>query len=255
MKETPSIGMNRTGVQMSPFDIDDMTQASSSAATPSPAGDASAMAALRSSYINEADPLGTVPVPGTVKGMLKSGASMMTGHAPQLLLDKLGERLAFERTGARLYDALITKVAALEQEGTMTIPGERLLHIREEEVRHAAMVADAIRTLGGDPTSMTPCADVVGVESMGLLQVVTDARTSVAQSLHAILVAEMTDNHGWEGLITLAEAQNHDQMAADFRAALEAERSHLQQVETWFNEATLGSAAETEAGTSQPSVH
>lgn len=30
------------------------------------------------------------------------------GDSPTILLDKLGERLAFKRTGTRLYDALIT---------------------------------------------------------------------------------------------------------------------------------------------------
>ena len=255
MKEIPSTGMNRTGVQMSPFDIEDMKAASSSGAAPSPAGDATAIAALRSSYITEADPLGTVPAPGTVTGALKTGVSLMTGHLPQILLDKLGERLAFERTGARLYDALVTKVTALEQDGTPTIPRDRLLQIREEEARHANLITDAIRALGGDPTSITPSADVVGVESMGLLQVVTDPRTSVAQSLHAMLVAEMTDNHGWESLIALTEAQNHDRMAADFRNALDEERSHLQQVQTWVEEAMLGSAAPTAAATSPPSMH
>ncbi len=262
MKESPNIGMNRTGIQMSPFDIDDMTKASSSATTQTAPGDNTEIAALRSSYIVEADPLGTVPVPGTVKGALKTGVSMMTGNTPQLLLDKLGERLAFERTGTRLYDALITKVAALQEDGIATVPGERLAEIQEEEGRHAAIVANAIRTLGGDPTSMTPCADLVGVESMGLLQVITDPRTSVAQSLHAILVAEMTDNNGWESLIALAEAQNHSSMAADFKTALENERDHLRQVQAWLDEATLGSAQSADAGatttttgTSAPPLH
>lgn len=255
MKETPSLGMNRTGVQMSPFDIDDMTEVSSSAATSAPPGDLSAIAQLRAGYIVEADPLGTVPVPATVKGALKSGLAAMTGNAPQTLLDKLGERLAFERTGTRLYDALIGKVTAMEEDGVTTIPVRDLMRIRAEEARHAMLVTDAIHTLGGDPTSMTPCADLVGIESMGLMQVVTDARTSVAQSLHAILVAEMTDNHGWEGLIRLAQSQGHDQMASDFANALEAERVHLEEVSTWYNEITTGEDARATASAVRPSVH
>jgi ferritin-like protein len=257
MKETPSLGMNRTGVQMSPFDIDNMTKVSSSAtaAAAAPPGGLSAIDQLRASYIVGADPLGTVPIPGTVKGMLKSGVAAMTGNAPQTLLDKLGERLAFERTGTRLYDALLGKVAALEEDGVTTVPVQNLLRIREEEARHAMLVADAIQTLGGDPTSMTPCADLVGVESMGLMQVVTDPRTSVAQSLHAVLVAEMTDNHGWESLIMLAQSQGHDQMASDFANALEAERVHLEEVSTWFKDLTMGDDAQGAGNAVPPSVH
>jgi rubrerythrin len=241
MKEQPKMGVNRTGIQMSPFDASDMKD-DVGIMMPEPTGDIAAMAEMRASYIADAGEIGSVPVPGTIKGALTTGMTMMTGHSPQILLDKLGERLAFERTGTRLYDALLSKVAALEQSGTSTVSLDRLAHIRDEEARHFALVAEAIRSLGGDPTSQTPCADLAGVESMGLLKVVTDPRTTVAQSLHAVLVAEMTDNNGWEMLIALAEQQNQSTMAADFTTALQHEREHLQQVQAWFQEVILGTA-------------
>ena len=58
----------------------------------------------------------------------------------------------------------------------------------------------------------TPCADVTGAESIGLLQVVSDPKTTVDQSLHAILVAELADNAGWEELIALAREMGQDDM-------------------------------------------
>jgi len=238
MKEHTPMGMNRTGMQMSPFDASAMTGTPASM-TPATPGDDSALAEMRSASIAEADPIGSVPLPGTVKGAMTTGVSMLTGDQPQLLLDKLGERLAFERTGTRLYDALITKFEAL-QDGTTSMTLADLQKIRQDEARHFAIIADAIETLGGDPTSQTPCADLAGVESMGLMQVVTDPRTTIAQSLHSILVAEMTDNAGWEMLIALAEDQNQDALITDFSVALDEERMHLQQVNAWFQEATLG---------------
>jgi len=238
MKEQTPMGMNRTGMQMSPFDASAMTGVPASM-TPATPGDDSALAQMRSSYITESDPIGSVPIPGTVKGALTTGVSMLTGDQPQLLLDKLGERLAFERTGTRLYDALITKFEATQDQSTSMTMAD-LQKIRQDEARHFAIVADAIETLGGDPTSQTPCADLVGVESMGLMQVVTDPRTTIAQSLHAILVAEMTDNAGWELLIALAEDQKQNALITDFSVALDEERVHLQQVNAWFQEATLG---------------
>lgn len=240
MKEQTPMGMNRTGMQMSPFDASEMQSGMPASMTPATPGDDSALADMRSSYIAQAEPLGSVPLPGAVRGAFTTGASMLAGDEPQLLLDKLGERLAFERTGTRLYDALITKFDTL-QDGSTSMTLADLQQIRQDEARHFAIVADAIETLGGDPTSQTPCADLVGVEAMGLMQVVTDPRTTIAQSLHAMLVAELTDQAGWEMLIAVAEDQKQSSMITDFTVALNEERVHLQQVQTWFEEATIGS--------------
>lgn len=241
MKEQTPIGMNRTGVQMSPVDTGIMQSGMPASMTPATPGDESAAAELRGSYIADAEPLGSVPIPGTVRGAITVGASLLTGSQPQLLLDKLGERLAFERTGTRLYDAMITKFDTL-QDGTTSMTLADLQKIRNDEARHFAIVADTIESLGGDPTSQTPSADLVGVESMGLMQAVTDARTTIAQSLHAILIAEMADQAGWELLIALAEENKQGAMITDFNVALAEERTHLQQVQKWYEEATIGRA-------------
>jgi rubrerythrin len=246
MKEQTPLGMNRTGVQMSPLDATDMQSPVPASATPFTPGDDSTLEKERCSYITEADPIGSVPVPGTIKGAMTAGFSMLTGNRPQLLLDKLGERLAFERTGARLYDALMAKVSAIGED-IAGIGYDELLKNRDDEARHFAIVASAIESIGGDPTSQTPCADLVGVESLGLMQVITDPRTTIAQSLHAMLVAEMTDEAGWEMLIALAEEQGQSAMVTDFTLALDEERRHLTQVQSWFEQATLGMSISDEA--------
>ncbi len=239
MREQVRTGMNRTGVQMSPFDSVALERDIQSLMPPA-SGDPEQMSRLRSAYIADADELGSVPPPGTMKGMLSTGTAALLGHAPQLMLDKLGERLAFERTGVRLYDALIDKVDALEKSGTATVPLPVLIQIREEEAQHFALVARAIQSLGGDPTVQTPCADLAGIESAGLLQAVSDPRTTVAQSLHAVLLAEMADNSGWEVLIALAKEQQHDLMAADFSTALANERDHLRFIREAHETALFG---------------
>ena len=261
MKEQSSMGMNRTGVQMSPLNTSDM-KSGMPASMPSPMpGDETALADMRSSYIAEADPVGSVPLPGTMTGAFTTGASMLKGKEPQVLLDKLGERLAFERTGTRLYDALITKFKAVEDNPTSMTLAE-LQEIRQDELKHFVLVSQAIEAMGGDSTAQTPCADVTGVEAMGLMQVLTDPRTTIAQSLDAILVVELADNAAWEMLIALAEANGQDQMIDGFAAALEEERTHLQLVRKWCEEAVLGTSvsqgtAQTGAGdaTSPPQMH
>lgn len=238
MNEQPKMGINRTGIQMSPFDTAAMKKDVENL-TPYDGGDMSEMVSMRESYIHESYPIGSVPPPATMKGAIKTGASMVMGDHPQLLLDKLSERLAFERTGTRLYEALITKVTAEMGDGVDSVSLEKLMEIRDEEARHMRLVANAIETLGGDPTCQTPSADLAGVESMGLMQVITDPRSSVTDSLHAILIAELADNSGWEMLINIARAQKHDAMAEDFMLALENESEHLRQVKHWLEEGMM----------------
>jgi len=226
------MGMNRTGVQMSPIDSKAMQELAPT--VPEMDGE-QALSELRASYITEADGLGSVPLPGTFKGVVSSGMTMLKGESPQILLDKLGERLAFERTGTRLYEALVCKCEIILDD-TISLRLDDLRELRNEEQRHMLLVAEAIEELGGDPTAQTPCADLVGVEAAGLLQVVTDPRTSIGQCLHAVLTAELSDRAGWETLIALADAQGLDDMVIRFSQALETEREHLGMVETWYNE-------------------
>lgn len=92
----------------------------------------------------------------------------------------------------------------------------------------------AITTLGGDPTVMSPCADTLMVSSLGLIQVLTDPRTTVAQSLQAILTAELTDRDGWGLLITLADGLGREELVQEFRGALASEERHLLSVRGWL---------------------
>jgi rubrerythrin len=233
-QQSEHVGMNRTGVQMSPIDTKAMLDDDGSVR--GAPGDESALVDARSPYIADSDGLGSIPLPGTVTGAVTMGVHMLKGDSPQILLDKLGERLAFERTGTRLYDALITKCEVM-LDGHISMSLEDLASIRADEARHFLLVSDAIESIGGDPTAQTPSADLVGIESMGLVQVLNDPRTSLAQSLHAIVTAELSDKAGWETLIALADEHDLTDMVNDFTMALNEEREHLALVQTWYEEA------------------
>jgi len=228
MKRPTAPGMNRTGLDMSPIDGKELI-AAARAAKPSSAGNEQALAAFRSSYIKNAEPVGTVPVPGTLKGVAKTVLQKLSGKKPEVLLDKLAERLAFERTGTRLYDGLLSKCQGRSNEAS-GLPLESLRAFRDEEAQHFALVWEVMRGLGADPTALTPGADVSGVATMGLVQVITDPRTSVAQSLHAIHIAELADHEGWRMLITLTEELGMDDIAGRFRQAWAEEDRHLETV-------------------------
>jgi hypothetical protein len=107
----------------------------------------------------------------------------------------------------------------------------------------------AIQKLGGDPTVMTPSADVTAVMSMGLVQTLADPRVTLTQALKAILVAELADNDGWTALVDLVEQMGHDDLAQRFQEALAEEEEHLAQVRAWLTDAIMG-----QAGLPPPSV-
>ena len=243
-QQNEHVGMNKTGVQMSPFDTKAMLSDDNILAR-GHTGDETAAVRLRQSYITEGDNLGSIPVPGTVKGMASMGMHMLTGDMPQVLLDKMAERLAMERTATRLYDALLTKLAVVS-DSRSSISLDQVASIRGDEARHALLLADAIASLGGDPTSMTPSADLAGVEAMGLVQVLNDPNTSLAQSLHAVLTAELIDGVGWETLIALSEEQGHPDLVDGFSTASQQERKHLAMIQTWYEE-TVGLGAQGRA--------
>jgi rubrerythrin len=235
-KEPTDLGRNRTGISLSPIDSKDLIETASNTA-PSMEGDEQELVGLRSPYLKEEIPVGTMPIPVTPKGMATSAMEMLKGKVPTVLLDKLGQRLAFERTGTRLYEAVIGKVEARSAN-----PGEasrKLRQIHDQEAQHFDLLCRTMKELGADPTAMTPCADVSAVASMGLLQVVTDPRTTITQSLDALLTAEATDVEGWQLLIKLTEQMGHAELSERFRECEQHEVEHLSFVRALLNELTL----------------
>jgi hypothetical protein len=239
IKNDAALGKNRTGIALSPIDKKAMLEVTQ--LTVPPPGDEHDLADARTEYIEESEAIGTVPLPASMKGIATTGLAAIKGVNAPVLIDKLGERLAFERTGTRLYGALIDKCAAGPAlEGGPTV--EDLTHIQSEEHAHFELLREAIVALGGDPTAVTPSADIAGVSSMGLLQVITDARTTLKQSLEAILVAELADNDGWTLLIELVSASGNDELAEKFERAALTEAEHVGKVREWVTNATLAAA-------------
>lgn len=228
------IGMNRTGVQISPKLAKEMEEGARKVQPPP--GDEAKIAEVRANYHSRATPVGTMPPPGTMKGMAKAAGKALKGEKATALLDKMGERLAFERTGVRLYEAMITKLLALGEMEDIGLTEEALRHIQREELEHMVLVSEAIESMGADPTTQTPCADVAGVQAEGIAQVLVDPRTTVAQGLSSILAAELVDNASWELLTELARDAGNDELANSFDRAWREEMEHLRQVKGWFVE-------------------
>jgi hypothetical protein len=105
------------------------------------------------------------------------------------------------------------------------------------------LLSRAAESLGGDPTALTPAADVGGVATRGLVDAITDPRATAIEAVEAILVAELVDNDGWLMLADLAARLGHDELAAQFRHAMAEEEEHLARVRAW-----LTAAIDLEAG-------
>jgi ferritin-like protein len=155
---------------------------------------------------------------------------------PAQLMDRLGERLVFERTNVKLYAALLSKFDTC---GTFEGGPSRnvLEEFMREEYEHFMLLTDLVTALGADPTDPTPSAKLHATMMSGLLAVMLDARTTFAQCLEAALVAELSDNDGWETLGDVATHHGSDDLATRCRAAQHQEVVHLESIKSWLDAA------------------
>ena len=99
--EPTTSGDNRTGAAVAADGVRAMLEANERWA-PNQVPDTTLADEERRLYILESDPVGSIPPPATIPGMLKTGLQKMMGDRPEMLMDKIGERIAFERGGTRL---------------------------------------------------------------------------------------------------------------------------------------------------------
>lgn len=222
MSHIPPIGDNRTGIAIHPRRTAAMLTGVPEF-PPTSRGSEENLAQVRAAYAKQARPVGSMlPLPGK-----RPSADLI------VFMDKLGARLAFERSGVRLYEALLAKHRAL---GSFDGGPSRtdLEQIRSDEHQHFAMLRRAVESLGGDPTAVTPSANIEAVMSQGVLAVVVDPRTRLYEALQGILVAELTDNENWDSLIHVARGNGFDELAESFVRALRQEEEHLERVRRWL---------------------
>jgi hypothetical protein len=210
------IETNMTGTARDPERVRAMMEATEEF-PPSSDGDARGIAAVRVAYATARE-----PVSGR-RSAVRVG----------LLMDKLGERLAFERAGTRLYEALLSKHEAYGSFGGGP-SAEDLTTILKDEHEHFQMLRQTIEELGGDPTELTASANLQLTASKGIAAVVVDPRTTLLESLEVIALAELADNEGWEALAELARGADQEDLAMRCGTALAAEEEHLDKVRTWL---------------------
>jgi hypothetical protein len=231
---------NRTGVMTSP-DLSAELIRGAKKTKPSSKSEGKQIASKRTEYLTEGFPIGSPPVIITNDAGKEEDVSAEADRM-SVLLDKLGERLAFERQGTRLYEGFLQKLEGVPSEHDSGPSVEDLRHICDEEFEHFLLLQKAIGGIGGDATVQTPSADVVGVLSHGIMQIVSDPRTTIPQTLQAILNAELADNDGWQMLKGLAAQLGYSELEKKCEKAFQEEQEHLEKVRAWLSEMTITEA-------------
>ena len=115
--------------------------------------------------------------------------------------------------------------------------------IRDEELQHFVLLKDAIESLGGDPTAMTPERGRHRDRGVGLgAGARRSAHHADARRSRRCSSAELTDNDAWLTLVGPGEGLGLDELAESFRQALQEEDEHLTRVRTWIAVALSGQA-------------
>ena len=223
MSQKPMVGTNQTSRHKNPEQFEVMATGSQQRGASSEGDARELLSQVRASYAKSSSPVGHVPFSGDADADPASVA----------LTDKLGERLAFERTGTRLYDGLLSKHEAY---GSFEGGPSRadLEHIREEELEHFLMLHQIIEELGEDPAAVSPSANLQATVSRGVQDAITDPRVNLLQSLEAILVAELADGASWEMLCDLASRAGQERFLPAFERALASEQEHVEKVKAWI---------------------
>ena len=240
MKSPASMGMNRTGIDTSPQQFQELLQGLEEFPSMT-TGDEETLEVSRTSYIREADPIGTVPAPGTIKGVVKEGMQQVMGRNAEVLIDALGGRLAFERTGTRLYDAFLGKCEVRSEEAAV-LPIDRYGSFERGGRPHGNRMGRLTSVRSGPDMCDSPGRREWRSLRWGDAAVgrSTDVRT--AQSLHAIHIAELVDNDGWQQLVKLALTLGQNAMAEQFRRAMAEEDQHLTVIRQLVEQLTAAQA-------------
>jgi rubrerythrin len=142
------------------------------------------------------------------------------------VLDLLTARVSFERFAVKLYDRVISRVEATGDGDFMRMMDELRKH-RNEEKEHEEWLEQQIRRFGGDAHGTTEMSTLEGTESEGIERIILDGDPRLSHAMHALLVAELADNAGWDLLVKLAAEAHDGEAKRAFRKRLYEEVDHL----------------------------
>ena len=147
----------------------------------------------------------------------------LAGTNVSRVIDLLNERLTFERSGVKLYDKILERMRTDPQAARMV---EQMQEHRDEEKEHEEWLEKQIRALGGDARSPSEKSILVRAESQGIEHVI-ERDAQLPHDFHALLIAELADNAGWDLLVQLADEVGDRDAKKEFKKRLHEEEEHL----------------------------
>jgi hypothetical protein len=152
------------------------------------------------------------------------------------LIEGIRSRWTAARRGARMYEAVMAR-ADLSLGGAGPRPAD-LARFRDDELRHAATVGEAMLDLGVEPPA--PACDV---EALAREQALADPRTTLGQVLRVLLEAEVAEINAWEALIATARRLGQADLARQARRAALEQELHVVHVRHWMAELAMRGVA------------
>jgi len=147
----------------------------------------------------------------------------LAGTNVSRVIDLLNERLTFERSGVKLYDKILERMRTDPQAARMV---DQMQEHRDEEKEHEEWLEKQIRALGGDARSPSEKSILVRAESQGIEHVI-ERDAHLPHDFHALLIAELADNAGWDLLVQLADEVGDRDAKKEFKKRLHEEEEHL----------------------------
>jgi hypothetical protein len=135
-----------------------------------------------------------------------------------------------------MYDAVLARRDV--SNGAVGALRADLSRFRDDELRHAGALGEAMLDLGAEPPALAS-----DVDTLARVQQLTDSRTSLGQVLRILLEAEVADIDGWESLVVAARTLGYPDLARSARRAALEEELHIVHVRHWMAEIALSTGA------------
>ncbi|MBF5043127.1 hypothetical protein FGE12_12080 [Aggregicoccus sp. 17bor-14] len=145
---------------------------------------------------------------------------------PERVVDYLAERLAFERGGVRLYEALLEHVEEAPEPEVRAL-ATLLRRQRDEEREHVTWLQAQLEALGAGSHPHSARAELSREETRGLAHVILEGHAPLPHLLHALLAAELVDHAGWDLLVALADEAHDMEAQRALRQRRDEEARHL----------------------------
>lgn len=145
---------------------------------------------------------------------------------PEKLIDLLQERRTFEATAVKLYDRVLSLMAASKDPQILGML-DTMQAYRDEEAEHQSWLEEQIHALGGDVNVESERSRLAATESRGIEEVILRQDVALQHLFHALMAAELVDNAGWDLLVALAEEADDDEALDAFTLRQAEEEDHL----------------------------